>query len=523
MLEKIEHVVVLMLENRSFDNVLGWLYAPDNAPPYDRVPDGQRYEGLSGRTLENPIPAEALGDDPTRGSATTVSPRRGCLPTTPCPDPGEAYADVNTQLFGTVLPAKNANPKRVAKPKRPYNAPEPVPAKAPMTGFVASYFYNLRAALGRAPTFDEYSAIMDCFTPDQLPVLSSLAHHYGVFDHWFGSVPSQTLCNRSFNQAGTSHGLVLNSPYYHWLFHEPATIFDRLADARERGLSWRVYFDEADIVSLTKLTTPRLRKYPKSCFQHMDRFHQDATEGTLPSYSVIEPRFTIDHNDGHPPVSLEFMLSSMLGAEKLVHDVYRSLREGKRWEQTLLLINFDEHGGCYEHVSPPAAKPPHPGPQSGQQDFGFDRLGPRVPAILVTPYIEAGTVINDEFEHTSVISTLNERWSLPPLTDRDASSRSLGRALNRSSPRQDRPPIAEPLPYTPCPNHASAPLSVLQRGFLLLAAASEQLAQISNRGSLCGKIRVMVRLLRAEMKILRLRTIGEAVAFIEANLVHQDD
>ena len=169
-----------------------------------------------------------------------------------------------------------------------------------MTGFVQDYCNNFVATKGRKPTFDEYRVIMDSFGPQQLPVISTLAREFAVYDAWFCSVPSQTLTNRSFFHASTASGYVVNVPYMKWLTtNDSPTIFNRLQDA---GLTWRVYYDETQIVPMTALIhAPVLFPYWKSNFATMTDFYNDVANGTLPTYAFVEPRMIFNNNDFHPP------------------------------------------------------------------------------------------------------------------------------------------------------------------------------------------------------------------------------
>src|SRR5439155_13138083 len=116
--------------------------------------------------------------------------------------------------------------------RKPYNLPPNPPAMPPMNGFVTDFVNHFLALKGREPTYDEYRVIMQCFTPKDVPVISGLAHHYAVCDHYHASVPSQTFCNRAFVHSGHSNGFVVNPPYVNWLFTHAPTIFNRI---RTRG------------------------------------------------------------------------------------------------------------------------------------------------------------------------------------------------------------------------------------------------------------------------------------------------
>ncbi len=191
-----DHVVVLMFENRSFDHVLGRLYTDAELRP------GQSFAGLQRGTHENTAP------DGTVVAAHVYEGSTDVVMSQPDPDPGEFYPHVNTQWFGTVDPPGNADPGRNGY-AAPYNAPADT-SRPTMSGFVRDYVVNYRLERGVEPTRDEYERVMGGFSPAMLPVFSTLAKSFAVYDHWFCAVPSQTFCNRSFLHASTSHGFVTN-------------------------------------------------------------------------------------------------------------------------------------------------------------------------------------------------------------------------------------------------------------------------------------------------------------------------
>lgn len=435
-LRRIEHVVVLMLENRSFDNLLGWLYDPSNPPPFDRV--AGNFDGLSGKKLSNPA---------APGSAEEIPVEKGYDLTAPNPDPGEPYQDVYAQIYGPVETP-------------PLDRVPPAPSvPATMKGFVYNY--------AKQPTQPADPAIiMNGFTPASVPVLSSLAHFYGLCDHWFSSIPTQTLCNRSFLHAGTSSGYVNNEGGDGIiLVNDTTTLFDLLSGA---GKTWKIYCGGWILTSLALLTQEKLwlRALEGGYFAHIDDFVADAAKpGKLPHYSFLEPNY-IDslwwgpENDMHPEAhAIElYGPSNVAEGERLLHRVYRALRNGPDWDKTLLVVLFDEHGGCYDHVRPPTSRdcpfainpdgkviPPG---QPGGSGFGFDRLGVRVPAVIVSAYTPAGTILNDCFDHTSVLSTLVNRFVLPAgrLGQRQMKSPDVSAALTLERARTDDPPIPDPPP-----------------------------------------------------------------------------
>ncbi|WP_394552337.1 alkaline phosphatase family protein [Agromyces sp. MMS24-JH15] len=483
-----DHLVVLMGENRSFDNLLGWLYTPDD------VPAGQRFEGLAFGDYANTAPDGTVYAAHVYDGATDVIMGR------PDPDPGEEYPHVNTQLFGIVDPGGNAS-VGVGDMAHPYNAPSAGQTPT-MEGFVRDYINNSeRLHKGAVPDPDETRQIMGAFAPLMLPVLSTLAKHFAVFDNWFCAVPSQTFCNRSFFHASTSHGFVTNKHgggYDKWLDADPVpTIFDRLEEA---GVSWRIYFDELQLVSFTGvLHAPTLQRYWKTDhFATMDQFEKDVRTGKLPAYAFIEPRMTYNHNDFHPPFGVlrtsvvdgqqivDSAVSDVRAGEALVHRVYEAIRTsrtsgGSNAVNTLLLITFDEHGGTYDHVPPPAATPPHVDEDPGEMGFQFDRLGCRVPAIAVSAYTRAGTIIHDELHHAAVIATLSRLHGLKPLSRRDEGANDLFGIINLPAPRhpsdwpettpQYVPPNPQALAPHPAHAHKDKPLSPPAKGLLGLLMA----------------------------------------------------
>jgi len=439
-----DHLVVVMFENRSFDNIFGFLYDQQT------IPAGTTFEGLDPDLHGNtdPIGGDTVFVHPYAGATDIVMSR-------PDPDPGEEYPHVNTQLFGTVDPAENAL-RHPLDARSPFNAPTDA-SRPTMDGFLADYVNKFRAEHGgAAPSADQYRQIMGAFTPQMLPVFSTLAASFAVYDDWHCAVPSQTFCNRSFFHASTSHGYVTNAGgpqrYGKWLDerNDAPTIFNRMEKA---GLSWRVYFDDRQFISLTGfIHAPALQAYWKTNFFPMSQFYRDVADGALPDYAFVEPRMLYDHNDMHPPVGPDTAtdvdgkvitggaISDVRAGEALLHAVYDAVRtsanpHGSNAMNTMLLATFDEHGGTYDHVPPPAAVAPEER-DGTEMDFGFDRLGVRVPAIAISAYTARGQVIHDTMHHGSVISTLTRKHGLKPLTDRDRDAPTIDNAVTLTQPRQ---------------------------------------------------------------------------------------
>lgn len=427
-LRKIDHLIVLMLENRSFDMMLGRLYGPGNP-----APRGQPFDGVAGRRLTNPIPSGIPGSE---YGAVEVGPARDRK--RPDPGPGEAFEHVNVQIFGVDPP------------------PDP-PGVPGMQGFVEDYVRVLRER-GIKPDFPVYRQIMETFTPEQVPFLTALGRAYAVSDRWFSSVPTMTLPNRAFLHAGTSGGRVLNTPYTSWIGYDALTVFDRLEEA---GIPWRVYAGDVPLTFLIHFR--RLAVHALRHLSGLGTFFDDCRRGSLPAYTFLEPRYVLGPNDQRPPENVS-------AGDTLVRDVYQAVRRGPLWRTTLLVILYDEHGGTYDHIAPPTVVPPGDGAVS-PEGFSFDRLGVRVPSVLVSPWIEPGTVFRSEkpLDHTSVIRAICERWGLEGLTARDRQAASLGELLTLRHPRKDEPELPRTPPISPLPGGPAA--SDVQEAIVGLMAA----------------------------------------------------
>ncbi|MBV8517694.1 MAG: hypothetical protein JO197_09865 [Acidobacteria bacterium] len=434
-LSQIEHIVVVMLENRSFDNVLGWLYDARNAPPFQTPPNDATFDGLSGANASNPY------------NGRNVPAAYGSANTTPNPDPNEEYQYVYAQLNGGagILP--------FPPPPLPSCTDTPPPD---MQGFINDYAEALQT---EAPHQDP-TAIMDCFTPAQLPVISTLANAYATCDAWFCSVPSQTYTNRSFVHAGTASGYVNNSwknpgfPPLEFFVNDTPTIYNLLENA---GVSWRIYYGTALFLCQAFLNQHQLRPFALDSSQRrffpFAQFAADAADAsTFPSYVFIEPNFignpwTGPENDEHPQATPteEGGASNVEYGEELLSNIYWTLRGNEElWNSTLLVILFDEHGGTFDHVPPPCTISPDgvTVANAGGYSFNFDRLGVRVPAVLVSPLIDQ-QVVHTQFDHTSVLRTAIERF-LPngtTLGQRETAASSLDAIINRTTPRTDDPGV----------------------------------------------------------------------------------
>jgi phospholipase C len=473
----LDHVAVVLFENRSLDNMLGHLYGPE---------DSKNFDGVIGKDLSNPIPEWAEHGADRKVVPYTVATDMD----SPDPNSGEEYFHANTQLFNTL---DDHNRFKIgAAVTAPWNAPASgVPPT--MDGFVTDYISTFTGKVGRQPTYDEYAHIMTGYTPEQVPVLNGIARDFGVFDHWFSEVPSQTFMNRSFWTAATSSGFVVNRPMTKWFDANTAeTLFERL---EAHGKTWKVYVMEPMVLSFTGIIHfPRLKDRLATHFVPFAEFEKDAAAGTLPNLSLIEPNMVSGHGDYHPalgralPDEVDTEVdnpSSILSGEAFLARVYNAYRTatsetGANVWNTALLIGWDEPGGTYDHVPPGPVPPPNPSAHPGECGFTFDRSGYRVPAVMVSPWVESGSVYNEEYRHTSLIATLRKVWGLgEAFTQRDAAARTFEHVFSLDTPRDPATwatPTPRPLPeWTLDPDLVGKGLSTLGEGLApaLIAKAKE--------------------------------------------------
>jgi phospholipase C len=373
----IEHVIVLMLENRSYDHMLGYL------------PNGH---GLTGDEFNLVDPANPTSE------RVRVSNRSGYITV----DPAHEFENVEKQLYG--MPGNVVNP-------------------ALMNGFVAAHIEKEKGdvELGKK--------IMECFAPGKIPALTTLANEFCLCDRWFSAVPGPTWLNRFFAHSATCDGMIVDSARHNYRMK---TIFDALG---ENGFSWNIYYGD---VPQSIILQHHWRTLDR--FKRFENFYTDLEKGDLAAYSFIEPRYINFHEwkatDQHPPHDVRL-------GEYLIADVYDTLRNSQLWEKSLLVVTYDEHGGFFDHVPPPDGK------KSKHPPFDFTRLGVRVPAILVSPFVEKGRVDSTIYEHSSLPATIKTLFDLPEgLTARDKAANTFEKNLSRTIPRSDTP-LTLPVPGEP--------------------------------------------------------------------------
>lgn len=409
-LDRIEHVIVVMLENRSFDHMLGFLDHPK----------GSEFKGLRPNTFYN--------EDST-GARVYANP--GAVPLGI--DPDHSHAGAMTQLGSHGSVSMNG-------------------------GFVI----NHEATTG---SVEGGHAIMRCLDPAvHAPVLSTLAVQFAVCTAWYCSVPGATWPNRNFAHAGTSDGTV----DIDFGFYRDRTVFEALEDV---GETWSIYYDgPPQVWFYPALWKPRiirdvLRRNDRpriANWRKIGKLYTDIASGNLASYTFVEPAHNTllsepgevrRTNSQHPHNNIGSSEDFRAG-EDLIQRVYEALRKNSDlFEKTLLIITYDEHGGFYDHVRPPACEGPgdpirqgmlrwlhrkvrwlRHRAKGGTTPYDFSQLGFRVPAVLVSPWISPHTIVTDQLEHASIPKTLSKVFGCSSLTKRDTSAGTFHQAVT-DSPR----------------------------------------------------------------------------------------
>ena len=396
-----DHIVVVMMENHSFDNLLGALARTRPAV------DGLTFDGPGPATNSNP-------------GAVHMAAEIGAFP------------------FTTTAQARNVS--------QSWKATHAQVDGGAMDGFVRS--------VGAVEP-------MGYYTPEVLPFACSLASTFTLANRWFCSVPGPTYPNRRFLLAGTAYGGTVTGPST--LLDAPpphGTIFDSLSD---HHINWCNYFTD---VPMTSVIPSIVLKHARHHVP-ISRFFHDCQAGTLPPVSFVDPGVGVVSSIASALAALPFPVKdilTLLGAsfrdatpgeteedpqdmydgEAWAHRVIEAVLQSPAWPRTLLIYTYDEHGGYYDHVAPPRAIPPDaiaPRLSPGDPAGAYDMYGPRVPAVVVSPYARPGGVTDQLHDHTSVLATIQAKWNLPALTLRDANAHHVMDFLDLEEAALLTPPV----------------------------------------------------------------------------------
>jgi len=368
---EIKHIVVLMMENHSYDNKLGMLKRRDA--------DGFSFDKEGKPTATNPY---KNGD----------IQHAFRMPTT-------------CQLKG--------------RPSQDWLASHVQYANGRLDGFVKS---------ASGPVSMGYWQWAD------QPFYYSLAKIFPIADKYFSSLLGQTDPNRRYLMSATSLGLVSDDISLIGQYPKNGTIFDRL---NHRRISWKNYFSTLPTTGLYI----RVWERNSSKVVNIKHFFEDAANGKLPSFSLVDPDFNVKSEENSQNVA---------AGEQFAAKVINAVMSGPGWANTLLIWTYDEHGGYYDHVRPPKTIAPDnipPRVPKGQSKYeGFTRLGFRVPFAIVSPWARPNYVSHRVFDHSSICALVEAKWNLPSMTHRDANANVMLDMLDMRKPAFATPPkLAEPL------------------------------------------------------------------------------
>ncbi|KAL9248617.1 Non-specific phospholipase C2-like protein [Drosera capensis] len=423
----IKTIVVIVMENRSFDHMLGWLKSLNPS-----------INGVTGAE-SNPLS--------TTTSASTVIHFNDTSHYVVDPDPGHSFQAIREQIFG-------GNDTSIDPP--------------PMNGFAMNAF-------GVNGSVEMARHVMNGFRPEMVAVYKELVEEFAVFDRWFASVPTSTQPNRMFVHSATSSGATSNNPVKLAQGFPQRTIFDNLYD---EGIPFGIYYQ--DLPATLFFRNLRQLKYTTKFKPYGLSFKRDAKTGNLPPYTVIEQKWMDTKDD---PATDDHPAHDVYQGQMFIKEVYETLRASPQWNNTLMIITYDEHGGFFDHVPTPVRGVPSPDGIIGEDpyNFKFDRLGVRVPTIMVSPWIEKGTVVHrangptstSEYEHSSIPATVKKLFNLssPFLTKRDAWAGTFEGIITRTKPRTDCPvTLPTPVKIRQTEANEEAHLSEFQQELLQLAA-----------------------------------------------------
>jgi phospholipase C len=400
----IQHIFVLMLENRSFDQMLG-------------------FSGITGTDAVTGAPTAINGLKGTESntfSGQTFAVHRGAAHVMPY-DPGHEFEDVLAQLCGPAAKYENGG-------KYP-----PVNN----TGYVAAASH---AAKHASP-----GEVMKCYTPDQLPVLTALAKEFVVCDNWFASLPGPTWPNRMFAHAGSSGGLDHSpsseeivewelGPFGGFEFKH-GSIFHALKKAKIR---YGIYAgDDFPMVAALK----GISIFDPREFEHFAKDLQNKKFDM--KYIFIEPSYDVFNEYKHG--TSQHPLGNVTHGEALIKATYEAIRKSPVWEKSMLIITWDEHGGFYDHAdsgSPLQAVAPGDTTtrsKHNQHGFTFEHFGPRVPAVVISPLVPKNLIDHRVYDHSSIPATVERTFKLPALTKRDAAANGLNMLVSLKTARTDTP------------------------------------------------------------------------------------
>ncbi|KAJ5770701.1 uncharacterized protein N7511_002752 [Penicillium nucicola] len=405
---KIKNVVILEMENRSLDNVLG----------------GQTLKGLENPINNGPFCNPYNLTEPSLGQVCSSAKDFDSI----LDDPDHSVTGNNIEFYGTFSPSNENIAQGQLTPSQ--------------QGFVHEQLRRYGNDVNKTELAQQ---VLNYYTEDEVPVLTSLVQNYLTFNHWHSDHPGPTNPNRAYVLSGTSAGHGTNDEAFDSDVHglTQRSIFQQLSETNH---SWKNYYTSTDMIdafffdwTFTSNNTDKA--------QPLSNFYDDAAAGTLPEFSFVDPSCCGQGTSSMHPTGL------ISDGETLIKNVYDALRASPQWEETLFILTFDETGGFHDHVPPPLAPRPddltytETAPNGESYTFTFNRLGGRIPTLLISPWIAKGQVeqkgTNSDgavvsYSASSILRTLGYLWEFEPFTPRVGGAASFEHLIE-SNMRTDTP------------------------------------------------------------------------------------
>jgi phospholipase C len=384
----IDHIIVIMMENRSFDHYFQKL--PENGQPDANVaPASYVNPDIDGTLVK-----------PTRDSSLCIL------------DPGHGWNATHREIAGGAMNGF------VTVNDETHEQPLPGGTLEMMSGRRALTYYE----------------------PADLPFMYWAANNYAIADNYFCSVPGPTWPNRMYLYGATSRGKTSNE----FVMNNENTLFDAMS---QRKVNWTIYWTSAPGFAVF---ADRFFFYYNGdeSFERTKAFSQffdDAAAGKLPQVAFLDPavgQSNPGRSDEHPPAIMQ------VGQDWLAK-IVDAVAKSPNWDRTAIFITYDEHGGFYDHVPPPKACPPDdyaPEKRPNDEPGGFDMYGPRVPLVVISPYAKKKFVSHHVYDHTSIVRFIEARFVIPALTNRDANAEAPWEMFDFDNPPNQAPPVVPPVP-----------------------------------------------------------------------------
>jgi phospholipase C len=431
---ELRHVFVLCIENQSFDRI----YGASNISGIDAVTGEEtKVDGILDKEYSNTY--DGITYTPTLDATFTVN----------C-DPCHEFHDTFKGICGEdAVYDRKIQYKDITKD---------------MSGFV--YQYNNTSSKDEGHPKSDFGAVIKVFdTQKDLPIMYALAKEFVVCDKFQSSFPGPTWPNRLFLHGGSSSGLddspstldTIKYSVFEGIKFDNGSIFDLLT---KRKINWKIYGGKKTPIAGSIPLSSAIKGITLDKWSSFDSFAEDLkVDNYEPEYIFIEPNYGDIISGTYKMGSSGHPMDDIRGCELFIKEVYETIRNSSVWESSALIILTDENGGFADHVEPPSAIAPGDSMEYNINGFDFTQLGVRVPALIISPLIPKNTIDHTQYEHCSVLSTIERLWNLPPLTKRDANANDFLHLFSLPTPRDDCPLTLPNINYVPaCEVKSNFPL-----------------------------------------------------------------